>query len=183
MVGLWVRRPRGVLDESEVKPRPQKTRAREPAGGGGARILFFMEDAEPARSGVDAAGGEFRRVGTLYTLSRFSLPKPVASPPFPLPLPPPLPPEGPPPTPPSPRPPLPPSPPPPLPPPPPSPLRLPPLASLPYYYFLLAYYYYHYNYVSSTASSLPLIRAGFTFSPETPSLPNGDLWRALTPDP
>ena len=84
MVGLWVRRPRGVLDESEVKPRPKKTRAREPAGGGGARILFFMEDAEPARSGVDAAGGEFRRrVGTLYTLSRFSLPKPVAQTPSP----------------------------------------------------------------------------------------------------
>ena len=64
-----LRRPSGVLDESEVKPpfflpfTPPKKRAREsPQGGGRPRILFFMEDAEPARSGVDAAGGEFRRL-------------------------------------------------------------------------------------------------------------------------
>ena len=65
--GQEIRRPSGVLDESEVKPPffpsfyPPKKRAREsPQGGAGPRILFFMEDAEPARSGVDAAGGEFR---------------------------------------------------------------------------------------------------------------------------
>ena len=63
-----IRRPRGVLDESEVKPpffppfRPPKTRAREPAEGRGGTHFVFMEDAEPARSGVDAAGGEFRRL-------------------------------------------------------------------------------------------------------------------------
>ena len=64
-----IRRPSGVLDESEVKPpffppfTPPKKRAPEsPQGGGGPRNLFFMEDAEPARSGVDAAGGEFRRL-------------------------------------------------------------------------------------------------------------------------
>ena len=68
-LGFGIRRPSGVLDESEVKPpffppfTPPKKRAPEsPQGGGGPRILFFMEDAEPARSGVDAAGGEFRRL-------------------------------------------------------------------------------------------------------------------------
>ena len=86
VVMLQIRRPSGVLDESEVKPpffppfRPPKKRAPEsPQRGGGARILFFMEDAEPARSGVDAAWGRIPPcVGTLYT--RFSLPKPVAAP-------------------------------------------------------------------------------------------------------
>ena len=64
-----IRRPSGVLDESEVKPPfslllhpPKNAREKSPQGGGGPRILFFMEDAEPARSGVDAAGGEFRRL-------------------------------------------------------------------------------------------------------------------------
>ena len=114
-----------MLDESEVKPpffppfTPPKKRVREsPQGGGGPRILFFMEDAEPS-------------VSTLYTLSRFSLPTPVAAPPFSFP---PYPPSYPPSTPacplypppaPPPPPPLPPPPPPPLPSSPcPSPLRL-----------------------------------------------------------
>ena len=76
----------------------QKTRAREPAGWRGPRVLFFMEDADPARSGVDPSGGGIPpSVGTLYTLFRFSpypLPSPCPPPPpvsLPSPLPPPSP--------------------------------------------------------------------------------------------
>ena len=62
-----IRRPSGVLDESEVKPPffpfyTPKNACERARGGGGPRILFFMEDAEPARSGVDAADREFRRL-------------------------------------------------------------------------------------------------------------------------
>ena len=71
-----------------------KKRAREsPQGGGGPRVLFFMEDADPARSGVDPSGGRIPpSVGTLSP--RLSLPKcpfllpPLYSPFTPPPLPP-----------------------------------------------------------------------------------------------
>ena len=102
-----VRRPSGVLDESREKPpffppfTAPKKRAREsPQGGGGPRVSLFMEDADPARSGVDPAWGRIPpSVGTLHTLSRFSL---LLLPPFSFP---PYPPSTPPPTPPLPHPP------------------------------------------------------------------------------
>ena len=66
--------------------RPPKNARQSPQGGGGARILFFMEDAEPARSSVDC----WERIppSVAFPLPPTHPPLPPPAPPPPLPPPP-----------------------------------------------------------------------------------------------
>ena len=108
-----IRRPSGVLDESEVKPPfslllhpPKNAREKSPQGGGGPRIFVFswrtpsLHEAALTLLGANSAVCRH----TLHTFPLFA-PKTVAAPPFSFPpctpSTPPLPPSTPPPYPPS----------------------------------------------------------------------------------